>query len=232
MSDLKFLPANAPGRPGKTILDALANLRLNADIENTGFKGEFSSSDEESDFRNVFYAENKNVRFSESSSSDEDKEINKPEPWNEVIPHPKKAKIVERKIKAPPKYTNPQIQGLKREVKERTESDPTEAVLSLLREWLTKESIDVLYSEEFSTPAAQIKSSEYGKKASAFLAEQPEEMSQEEDEEEEVRRNCCFHLKDIYAQFNGSVLIPPCRSQLLHCRWWTRYLSAITAYAC
>ncbi|KAM7535787.1 hypothetical protein Aperf_G00000094506 [Anoplocephala perfoliata] len=184
MSNLKYLPANAPGRPGKTILDALANLRLNSDIENTGVKDEFSSSDEDSDFRTSFSAEDKSDKVSDVSSSDEDKEMKKLELWNEVVPHPKNAKIVERKIKVQPKSPNSQTLGLKREEPERTESDPKEAVLSRLREWLTQEAVEILYSEGSRNLPAKMKPSEYEKRVSAFLSQQPEEKIQEEDEEE------------------------------------------------
>ncbi|VUZ53461.1 unnamed protein product [Hymenolepis diminuta] len=201
MLSLKFLPAHAPGRPGKTILDALANLRLNADIENTGMniKGEYSSSEDEDEYydlkKKISDTEDKSSGSSDgdaSSSTSGDKSV----PWNEVIPQPRKAKIIERKSKAPKqsslksekeksereqknmevvvnvKNKTPSKQDLKSA--QRVELDPKEVVLNRIQEWVTKEAVEVLYSEDPTTSEVQAKPSGYGAKVSAFFSEDAE----------------------------------------------------------
>lgn len=201
MLSLKFLPAHAPGRPGKTILDALANLRLNADIENTGMnvKGEYSSSEDEDEYydlkKKISDTEDKSSGSSDgdaSSLTSGDKSVL----WNEVIPQPRKAKIIERKSKAPKqsplkseeeksereqknmevvvnvKNKTPPKQDLKSG--QRVELDPKEVVLNRIQEWVTKEAVEVLYSEDSTTSKVQAKPSGYGAKVSAFFSEDAE----------------------------------------------------------
>nr|CDS31605.1 hypothetical protein HmN_000373250 [Hymenolepis microstoma] len=184
MPNLKFLPANAPGRPGKTILNALANLRLIADIENT--KSQSSSSEDEDEG----YDLKKENSDTEDTSSESSYSSDEHAHWNEVIPQAHKAKIIERKsktFKKPPLKVEEESKNVsaavniksnilpKKEMRaeQGMELDPKEVVLNRLNEWITKESVEVLYSEESPTSKDRAKnpSSEYGAKVRTFLSD-------------------------------------------------------------
>lgn len=191
MLGLKFLPPNAPGRPGKTILDALGQLRLNADIENTGTRDEFSSSSEgEYEDYNKGLSDKDSDAESSSSNSDGNGEIARSVglkqtliPWNETIPHIS-SKITERNIAAlsnMPKSMN-KVVTASCAVKENFESNPAGVVLSRLREWFTKKAAEVLFSRDSCISVTNISPSNpstYEKRAIAFLSGNPSELPQE-----------------------------------------------------
>ncbi|KAL5965456.1 putative RNA polymerase II subunit B1 CTD phosphatase RPAP2 [Taenia solium] len=158
MLGIKFLPPNMPGRPGKTILDALYHLRLNDDIQNEGERGEFSSSEAESeggDTSNKGTDEGSSLSELDENVVDEENRRVKPSPtpWNETIPQPTSTKITERKNVTVSKAKNPpkQITIERREAREEVKTTSAEIVLARLQEWLTKEAVEVLFNQECCT---------------------------------------------------------------------------------
>lgn len=158
MLGIKFLPPNVPGRPGKTILDALYHLRLNDDIQNEGKKDEFSSSEEESEGEDRSDKETGGgsslSELDENAVEEENRRV-KPSstPWNETIPQLTSKKITERKNVTVSKAKNSpkQITMERREVREEIKTTPADIVLARLQEWLTKEAVEVLFNQEWCT---------------------------------------------------------------------------------
>ncbi|VDM22266.1 unnamed protein product [Hydatigera taeniaeformis] len=155
---IKLLPPDAPGRPGKTILDALYYLRLNDDIQNEGKKDEFSSSEEGSEREDTLDKEaDERGTFSEfdETMDGEENRIVKPSlaPWNETVPRSTLAKITERKnvTVSKPENSPKQVIVERREVGEETKATPADIVLARLKEWLTKEAVEILFNQECCT---------------------------------------------------------------------------------
>ena len=190
MVNLKFLPANAPGRPGKTILDALRQLRLNADIENVGTQGEYSSSSEEaySDYERKAAGD---TESGSSTSSDENEEGTKQGriPWNETIPQPKSSRIMECKSPGTPEVgraiKKPTTDS--RKVAEEVKPNLAEVVLSRLRDWFTKDAAEVLFTKASHISVANTppSPSAYEKRVVAFLSGGVPNTSQEHPSPEE-----------------------------------------------
>ncbi|KAH9284133.1 putative RNA polymerase II subunit B1 CTD phosphatase Rpap2 [Echinococcus granulosus] len=160
MLGIKFLPPNAPGRPGKTILDALYHLRLNDDIQNESKKDEFSSSEEEGEGGDMSDKE----ADTGSSSSELDENVDEvenrrvkqsPIPWNETIPQLTSTELTERRNMAESgaKSSPKQITIERRKVREEVKTTPADIVLARLQEWLTKEAVEVLFNKESCTSA-------------------------------------------------------------------------------
>ncbi|KAL5108761.1 putative RNA polymerase II subunit B1 CTD phosphatase RPAP2 [Taenia crassiceps] len=152
MLGIKFLPPNVPGRPGKTILDALYHLRLNDDIQIESKKDEFSSSEEESEgeFRSD-KGEGSSLSELDENLVEKNQRVNSSStPWNETIPRLTSNKITERKNVVVPKAKNPPKQATikKPDLREEVGTTTTDIVLARLQEWLTKEAVEALFNQE------------------------------------------------------------------------------------
>ncbi|VDD82387.1 unnamed protein product [Mesocestoides corti] len=157
MIGLKFLPENAPGRPGKTILDALRHLRLNADIENEGDKKD-SSSDEQG-------SEQGDEESCASEPDNEETVETGPQPWNEVIPRIGSTKVIERKVSAEFNTTSTAGVDIGSYTAVKNTNNLADCVLARLQEWMTKRAVEALFSNEpyasndppIHTPSCEVK---------------------------------------------------------------------------
>lgn len=189
---LHFLPRDARGRPGKTVLDALSHLRLVEDIENNEETNYHSSSESE-----LYQDDDDGGGNSSEREEENEKKGIKRVPWNETVPEllgeKRSGRIIERgaerKTKAQPvvdKNTAPIVA-----VRSSRTLPPEEVVPIRFEEWITREAIVKLYSKtttatgtpdhNLSPPLSTASTSDYEAKVDAFFAgEEPNKKQEEE----------------------------------------------------